>query len=74
MTFFFDQTFTMYWGTKQYEQKKMTHKDQNPVDKYQPVTGCLSNKWGKCKACFPHKTFEHTEVNMNNGALNIKKR
>jgi hypothetical protein len=33
----------------------------------------LSNKWGKCKARFPRKTFEHTEVDMNNGALNIKK-
>jgi hypothetical protein len=49
------------------------HKDKNIVNKYQPVTGCLSNKWGKCKAHFPHKTFEHTEVDMNNGALNIKK-
>ena len=38
-----------------------------------PVTGCLSNKWGKCKARFPRKTFEQTEVNMDNGALNIKK-
>ncbi|KIM92270.1 hypothetical protein PILCRDRAFT_48053, partial [Piloderma croceum F 1598] len=36
-------------------------------------TGCLSNKWGKCKAHFPRKTFEHTEVDMDNGALNIKK-
>ncbi|KIM86543.1 hypothetical protein PILCRDRAFT_23114, partial [Piloderma croceum F 1598] len=35
--------------------------------------GCLSNKWGKCKARFPRKTLEHTEVDMNNGALNIKK-
>ena len=27
----------------------------------------------QCKAQFPHKTFEHTEVNVDNGALNIKK-
>jgi len=33
----------------------------------------LSNKWGKCKAHFPRKTFEPTEVDMNSGALNIKK-
>jgi hypothetical protein len=25
------------------------------------------------KACFPHKTFEHTEVNPDSGTLNIKK-
>ena len=60
-------------GTKQYEKKKMKHKSKNTADKFQPVTGCLSNKWGKCKARFPRKTFEHTEVNMDNGALNIKK-
>jgi hypothetical protein len=60
-------------GTKQYEKKKLKHKDKNTVTKYQPVTGCLSNKWGKCKARFPRKTFEHTEVDMNSGALNIKK-
>jgi hypothetical protein len=33
----------------------------------------LSNKWGKCKAHFPHKTFEHIEVDINNGAFNMKK-
>ena len=60
-------------GSKQFEKKKMKHKDKNTVNKYQPITGCLSNKWGKCKAHFPRKTFEHTEVNMANGALNIKK-
>src|SRR5882762_5085314 len=60
-------------GSKQYEKKKMKYKNKNTVDKYQPVTGCLSNKWGKCKARFPRKTFEHTEVNPDSGALNIKK-
>src|SRR6267378_1215439 len=60
-------------GTKQYEKKKMKHKTKSTVNKYQPVTGCLSNKWGKCKARFPRKTFKHTEVDMDNGALNIKK-
>ena len=51
----------------------MKYKNKNIVDKYQPVIGCLSNKWGKCKARFPRKTFEHTEVNPDSGALNIKK-
>ena len=49
------------------------YENRNIVNKYQPVTGCLSNKWGKCKAHFPRKTFEQTEVNMDSGALNIKK-
>ena len=53
--------------------KRLKHKDKNIVNKYQPATGCLSNKWGKCKAHFPHKTFKHTEVDVNNGALNINK-
>jgi hypothetical protein len=60
-------------GIKQHEKKNLKYKDKNTVNMYQPVTGCLSNKWGKCKACFPRKTFEHTEVNMDSGALNIKK-
>src|SRR6202050_1154683 len=51
----------------------MKYKNKDIVNKYQPVTGCLSNKWGKFKAHFPRKTFEHTEVDMDNGALNIKK-
>jgi len=32
-------------GIKQYEKKKNKHKSKNTVEKYQPVTGCLSNKW-----------------------------
>src|SRR6202050_20246 len=51
----------------------MKYKNKDIVNKHQPVTGCLSKKWGKCKARFPRKTFEHTEVNMDNGVLNIKK-
>jgi len=61
-------------GIKQYEKKKLKHKDKNIVNKYQPVTSYLSNKWGKCKGHFPPKTFEHTKVDMNNDALNIKKK
>src|ERR1700688_4168608 len=60
-------------GVKQYERKNLKYNNKNTVNKYQPVTGCLSNKWGKCKARFPRKTFDDTEVNMDNGALNIKK-
>ena len=40
---------------------------------YQPVTGCLKNKLGKCKALFPHKSFEKTEVDVERGAFNIRK-
>jgi len=53
--------------------KKSKHNAKQAADKYKPVTGCLSNEWGKCKAQFPHKTFEQTEVDMETGALNIKK-
>ncbi|KIM78334.1 hypothetical protein PILCRDRAFT_49114, partial [Piloderma croceum F 1598] len=35
--------------------------------------GCLSNKWGKCKARFPRQTYEQTQVDPETGALNIKK-
>src|ERR1700683_1495767 len=55
------------------KRKKKKYKSKNTVAMYQPLTGCLSNKWGKCKAHFPRKTVKHTEVNMDNGALNIKK-
>ena len=34
--------------------------------------GCI-NKHGNCKARFPRKTFDETEVDSNTGALNIKK-
>src|ERR1700683_4833314 len=54
-------------GIKQYEKKKLKYKDKNTVNKYQPVTGCLSNKWGKCKAHFPPKTFEQIEVDIDTG-------
>jgi hypothetical protein len=58
---------------KQYKKKQTKYEQKNTVNKYQPVTGCLSNKWGKCKARFPRKVFEQTEVDMESGALNIKK-
>jgi hypothetical protein len=58
---------------KQYKKKQGKNKQKGSADKFQPVTGCLSNKWGKCKARFPRTLFEHTEVDMESGALNIKK-
>jgi hypothetical protein len=60
-------------GIKQYQKKNVTNQEKKVVHKYQPNTGCLSNKWGKCKARFPRKTFEKTEVDIESGALNIKK-
>ena len=60
-------------GIKQYQKKNVTNQEKKAVHKYQPNTGCLSNKWGKCKARFPRKTFEQTEVDIESGALNIKK-
>jgi hypothetical protein len=58
---------------KQYKKKQSKKKQKNTANNHQPVTGCLSNKWGKCKARFPRKIFEHTEVDMESGALNMKK-
>jgi hypothetical protein len=48
-------------------------KSRNQKEKYTLYTGCRSNKFGKCKARFPRKIFEHTMVNPNTGALDIKK-
>jgi len=47
----FDQPSQMSGGTSNMKEK-MKHKSKNTADKFQPVTGCLSNKWGKCKARF----------------------
>jgi hypothetical protein len=60
-------------GVKQYKNKIKTSIKTKNHNKYQPVTGCLSNKWGKCKARFPRKTFASTEIDPNTGSLNIKK-
>jgi len=51
----FRSTFT---SVQEAPKSNMKRKNQNIrikniVHKYQPVTGCLSNKWGKCKARFP---------------------
>lgn len=36
--------------------------------------GCLDNKWGRCKSCFPWELFEQTEVDPVSGALNVRKK
>ena len=70
----FNQIFTsVQEAPSNMKRKKMKHKNKGTLNKYQPVTGCLRNKLGKWKAHFPCKTFKHTEVDINNHALNIKK-
>jgi hypothetical protein len=46
-------------------------KDNNKQGK-KKWSGCL-NKHGQCKARFPRKTFQTSEVDPNTGALNMKK-
>jgi hypothetical protein len=47
-----------------------TNKDGSVSKKY---ASCKDNKYGKCKARFPHQIFKFTEVDPETGALNIKK-
>ena len=42
-------------------------------NKARPYKGCLDNIWGKCKARFPRPLFNQTEVNMETGAIDMKK-
>jgi hypothetical protein len=35
--------------------------------------GCRNNKWGKCKARFPRPLFNETTVDLDSGAINMKK-
>ncbi len=35
---------------------------------------CRDNKYGNCKARFPRPTFDHSEVDPQTGAINLKKR
>ncbi|THU81046.1 hypothetical protein K435DRAFT_694354, partial [Dendrothele bispora CBS 962.96] len=35
--------------------------------------GCLDNKWGTCKARFPRDVFETTQIDIDTGALRLKK-
>ena len=43
-------------------------------NKGRPYKGCLDNIWGKCKARFPRPLFNQTEVNLETGAVDMKKR
>ena len=43
-------------------------------NKGRPYKGCLDNIWGKCKARFPRPLFNQTEVNMETGSIDMKKR
>ena len=62
-------------GSKEYKRKY--DKDQGiskDVQKpFNPITGCKSNKSGRCKAWFPRKLFKQTMVNPMTGSLDIKK-
>lgn len=62
-------------GPREYQRKhnRDRGKSRNSKEKFNPVTGCKSNKWGKCKARFPRKVFEQTMVNPMTGSLDIKK-
>jgi Helitron helicase-like domain at N-terminus/PIF1-like helicase len=43
-------------------------------NKARPYKGCLDNIWGRCKARFPRTLFEKTEVDMETGRIDMKKR
>jgi hypothetical protein len=43
-------------------------------NKARPYRGCLDNIWGKCKARFPRPLFNQTEVDMETGNIDMKKR
>ena len=43
-------------------------------NKARPYKGCLDNIWGRCKARFPRTLFERTEIDMETGGINMKKR
>ena len=43
-------------------------------NKARPYKGCLDNIWGKCKARFPRPTFSQTEVNLETGNIDMKKK
>ena len=62
-------------GSKEFRKKSERNqgKTKNAKEKFNPITGCKSNKWGKCKARFPRKTFEQTMVDPLTGSLNMKK-
>jgi hypothetical protein len=44
------------------------------VDKKHTYTGCMDNKWGKCKARFPRPLFQETQIDKDTGYLSLKKK
>ena len=62
-------------GSKEYETKY--NKDQgnskNIQEKFHPITGCKSNKYGKCKARFPQKLLKQMVIDPKTGSIDIKK-
>jgi hypothetical protein len=50
------------------------NKNKDGTDnKARQYVGCLNNKWNKCKAKFPHPIVAHTTIDMETGAVNMKK-
>ena len=43
-------------------------------NKARPYKGCLDNIWGKCKARFPRPLFSQTQVDMETGTIDMKKK
>ena len=55
--------------------KCFTNKNKDgSQNKARPYKGCLDNIWGKSKARFPGQLFSETEVDMETGAIQMKKK
>jgi hypothetical protein len=53
---------------------RIVEKDRdNSHRKVRQYVGCTDNKWGNCKACFLHPVVEQTQIDIDLGALTIKK-
>ncbi|KAF8232821.1 hypothetical protein L208DRAFT_1560399, partial [Tricholoma matsutake] len=44
------------------------------ANKRHVYTGCMDNKWGKCKARFPQPLFQETHIDKETGSLDLKKK
>jgi hypothetical protein len=44
------------------------------IHKKPAYTGYMDNKWGKCKARFPHPLFQETQIDKDTGYLSLKKK
>ena len=47
--------------------------NENGFRKNNASSGCKDNKWGKCKAQFPHSLFTKSTIDTLTGAIDIKK-